>query len=130
MMTDPIADMLTRIRNAGLARLDRTEIPFSKVKHRIALILKQEGFVEDVRVDQSHPAKLTVFLKYDRDKQCAILGLKRASRPGRRVYVRHHEIPKVLNGMGISIVSTSHGLMTDRAAREKRVGGELLCEVW
>jgi small subunit ribosomal protein S8 len=130
MMTDPIADMLTRIRNAGLARLDRTEIPFSKVKLRIAEILKQEGFLDDVRVDESHPAKLTVFLKYDRDRKCAILGLKRASRPGRRIYVGYESIPKVLNGMGISIVSTSRGLMTDRAAREKRVGGELLCEVW
>lgn len=130
MMTDPIADMLTRIRNAGLARLDRTEIPYSKVKLRIAEILKQEGFLDDVRVDESHPAKLTVFLKYDRDRKCAILGLKRASRPGRRIYVGYQGIPKVLNGMGISIVSTSRGLMTDRAAREKRVGGELLCEVW
>lgn len=130
MMTDPIADMLTRIRNAGLARLDRTEIPFSKVKLRIAEILKQEGFLDDVRVDESHPAKLTVFLKYDRDRKCAILGMKRASRPGRRVYVGYQHIPKVLNGMGISIVSTSRGLMTDRAARENRVGGELLCEVW
>lgn len=130
MMTDPIADMLTRIRNAGVARLDRTEMPYSKVKQRIAEILKEEGFVEDVRVDKSHPAKLTVFLKYDRDRRCAILGLKRSSRPGRRIYVGYKDIPKVLNGMGISIVSTSHGLMTDRAAREKHVGGELLCEVW
>ena len=130
MMTDPISDMLTRIRNAGLARLDRTEIPYSKVKLRIAEILKQEGFLDDVRVDESHPAKLTVFLKYDRDRKCAILGLKRASRPGRRIYVGYQNIPKVLNGMGISIVSTSRGLMTDRAARENRVGGELLCEVW
>lgn len=130
MMTDPIADMLSRIRNAGLARLDRTEMPYSKLKVRIAHILKEEGFIEDVRVDETHPAKVTVFLKYDRDKKCAILGLKRKSRPGRRIYVGYQHIPKVLNGMGVSIVSTSQGLMSDRKARERKMGGELLCEVW
>lgn len=130
MMTDPSADMLTRIRNAGLARLDRTEIPYSKVKVHIAEILKEEGFIDDLRVDTSHPAKLTVFLKYDSDRKSAILGLKRKSRPGRRIYVGYQAIPKVLNGMGISIVSTSRGLMTDKRARDQKVGGELLCEVW
>ena len=130
MMTDPIADMLARIRNAGLARLERTDIPFSKLKVRIAEILKEEGYIEDVRVDESHPPKLTVFLKYDRERKSAILGMRRKSRPGRRYYVGYDHIPKVLNGMGISIVSTSHGVMTDKSARTNKVGGEVLCEVW
>lgn len=130
MMTDPIADMLTRIRNAGLARLDRVEIPYSKVKLRIAELLEEEGYVEDVRVDESHPPTITVFLKYDRERKCAILGIRRKSRPGRRIYVGYRDIPKVLNGMGISIVSTSRGVMTDKTARAQKVGGELLCEVW
>lgn len=130
MMTDPIADMLARIRNASLARLERTEMPFSKLKLHIAEILKQEGYIDDVQADRSHPAKLTVFLKYDRERKSAILGLRRKSRPGRRFYVGYDSIPKVLNGMGICIVSTSHGLMTDKSARTNKVGGEVLCEVW
>lgn len=130
MMTDPIADMLSRIRNARIARLDRTEIPHSKVKERIASILKEEGFISDFRTDTEFPAKLTVFMKYGRDRECAIAGIRRKSRPGRRVYVGYRNIPPVLNGLGVSIVSTSHGLMTDTQAREKKVGGEILCEVW
>jgi small subunit ribosomal protein S8 len=129
-MTDPIADMLARIRNAGLARLDRAEIPFSRIKARIAEILKDEGYINDFRVAEDLPAKLTVFLKYVGDHRSAIAGMRRKSRPGRRIYTGHKELPRVHNGMGIAIVSTSAGVMTDREAREKRVGGEVLAEVW
>ncbi len=131
MMTDPIADMLTRIRNAGLARHDRTEVPASRLKEAVALILKSEGFIADVRPSEGEgPKKLTIVLKYGRDRQSAIDGVRRVSRPGRRVYVRHDRIPRVLSGLGISILSTSHGLMSDREARHRKLGGELLCEVW
>ncbi len=131
MMTDPIADMLTRIRNAGLARHDRTEVPASRLKEEVAKILKLEGFIADVRPSEGDgPKKLTIVLKYGRDRQSAIDGVRRVSRPGRRVYVRHDRIPRVLSGLGISILSTSRGLMSDREARRQKVGGELLCEVW
>ena len=131
MMTDPIADMLTRIRNAGLARHDRTEVPASRLKEAVAQILKSEGFITDVRPSEGEgPEKLTIVLKYGRDRQSAIDGVKRVSRPGRRVYVRHDHIPRVLSGLGISILSTSRGLMSDREARRQKIGGELICEVW
>ena len=134
MMTDPIADMLTRIRNAALARHDRTEIPASKLKAALAEILKSEGYISDVRPSETEEEtaqkKLTIVLKYGRDRQSAIDGIRRVSRPGRRVYVRHDRIPKVYSGLGISILSTSHGLMSDREARKHKLGGELLCEVW
>jgi small subunit ribosomal protein S8 len=130
MMTDSIADMLTRIRNAASARLDRAEMPASKLKVRIAEILKAEGYVSDVRVTEGDPARLTIFLKYGRDRKSAIAGIRRSSRPGRRVYVGANEIPLVKNGLGIAILSTSSGVMTDKDARAKSVGGELLCEVW
>jgi small subunit ribosomal protein S8 len=131
MMTDPIADMLTRIRNAGLARHDRTEIPASRMKEAVAKILKSEGFIADVRPSEGEgPKKLTIVLKYGRDRQSAIDGIRRVSRPGRRVYVAHDRIPRVLSGLGISILSTSRGLMSDREARRQKIGGELICEVW
>lgn len=131
MMTDPIADMLTRIRNAGLARHDRTELPASRLKEAVAHILKLEGFIADVRPSEGEGAKkLTIVLKYGRDRQSAIDGVRRVSRPGRRVYVRHDRIPRVLSGLGISILSTSRGLMSDREARRQKIGGELICEVW
>jgi len=131
MMTDPIADMLTRIRNAGLARHDRTEVPASRLKEAVAHILKLEGFIADVRPSEGDgPKKLTIVLKYGRDRQSAIDGVRRVSRPGRRVYVRHDRIPRVLSGLGISILSTSRGLMSDREARRQKIGGELICEVW
>ncbi len=131
MMTDPIADMLTRIRNAGLARHDRTEVPASHLKAAVAQILKSEGFIADVRPSEGEgQKKLTIVLKYGRDRQSAIDGVRRVSRPGRRVYVRHDRIPRVLSGLGISILSTSRGLMSDREARRQKVGGELICEVW
>jgi small subunit ribosomal protein S8 len=136
MMTDPIADMLTRIRNAALARHDRVEMPHSRLKQSVADVLKKEGFVDDVRVSEIPaptdvgPKTLTLVLRYGRDKSSAIDGIRRVSTPGRRVYVRHDLIPRVRSGMGISILSTSRGVMTDKDARANRVGGELLCEVW
>lgn len=131
MMTDPISDMLARLRNASIARHDRTEMPHSNLKQHVAEVLKQEGYVDDVRVSDGDGKKtLTVVLRYGRDKASAIDGVRRVSAPGRRLYVRHDRIPRVRSGMGISILSTSRGVMTDRQAREQRVGGELLCEVW
>ena len=130
MNTDPVADMLARIRNALLARHEAVEIPFSRLKVKIAEILKQEGFINDFSVQNEFPASLRVQLKYTDGRKPAIVGMRRTSRPGRRVYVRHKHIPHVLNGMGISIISTSHGVVTDRDARKNAVGGELLCEVW
>jgi small subunit ribosomal protein S8 len=130
MMTDPIADMLTRIRNAALARHDRTEVPASKLKKAVADILKSEGYIADVRPSEGNTDKLTIVLKYGRDRSSAIDGVRRISRPGRRIYVKHDRIPRVLSGLGISILSTSHGLMSDRDARKHKLGGELICEVW
>jgi small subunit ribosomal protein S8 len=131
MMTDPISDMLTRIRNASMARHDRADMPHSHLKERLAHVLKSEGFLDDVRVSDGEGLKtLTVVLRYGRDRQSAIDGVRRVSTPGRRVYVRHDRIPRVLSGMGVSILSTSRGVMTDKDARKQRVGGELLCEVW
>jgi len=130
-MTDPIADMLTRIRNATMARHDRVEMPHSRLKEHVAAVMKSEGYLDDVRVsDGSEQRQLTLVLRYGRDRQSAIDGLKRVSTPGRRVYVRHDRIGRVCSGMGISILSTSRGVMTDREARRQHVGGELLCEVW
>ncbi|GAB5545775.1 MAG: 30S ribosomal protein S8 [Sandaracinaceae bacterium] len=130
MMTDPISDLLARIRNAILARQDRTEAPLSKLKVNIAEILKEEGYISDYKVDESGFGKVVLFLKYGRDRQSAIAGLRRKSRPGRRVYVGYRDIPKVHNGLGVAIMSTSKGVMTDRTARETKLGGEILCEVW
>lgn len=131
MMTDPISDMLARIRNGALARHDRVEMPHSFLKKNIAEVLKAEGFVDDVRETDGEGKKtLTLVLRYGRGKDSAIDGLRRVSAPGRRVYVRYDRIPRVRSGMGISILSTSRGVMTDRQAREQKVGGELLCEVW
>jgi small subunit ribosomal protein S8 len=131
MMTDPIADMLARIRNAALARHDRAEMPHSRLKEHVAKVLKSEGFIDDVRVTEGEgPKLLTLVLRYGRGKDSAIDGVRRVSTPGRRVYVRHDHIPRVRSGMGVSILSTSRGVMTDKEARKQRVGGELLCEVW
>lgn len=131
MMTDPIADMLTRIRNGALSRHDRVEMPHSKLKEQVGRVLKLEGFVDDVRVSEGEgPRTLTIVLRYTREKSSAIDGVRRVSTPGRRVYVRHDHIPRVRSGLGVSILSTSHGVMTDKDARRQKVGGELLCEVW
>mgnify|MGYP001027086472 CR=1 FL=1 len=126
MMTDPIADMLTRIRNAHLALHKEVSVPRSKMKEAIAAILKQEGYVEDVAVEDR---SITIQLKYHQGKP-AILGLKRMSKPGRRVYVNFRGIPRVQNGLGICILSTSHGVLDGLSAQEAKVGGELLCEIW
>ncbi len=133
MMTDPIADMWARVRNAAMAQHAITRMPASKLKHSIAEILKAEGYIADVRMDESPITKrmeMVVALKYDRDRSCAFQGIRRVSRPGRRVYVGHDRIPRVLSGLGTSILSTSQGLMTDTEARRRKVGGELVCEVW
>ena len=131
MMTDPISDMLARIRNGALARHDRVEMPHSNLKKHIAEVLKAEGYVDDVRESDGEGKKtLTLVLRYGRGKDSAIDGVRRVSAPGRRVYVRFDRIPRVRSGMGISILSTNQGLMTDREARERRVGGEILCQVW
>ena len=126
MMTDPIADMLTRIRNAHLALHKEVSVPRSKMKEAIAAILKQEGYVEDVAVEDR---SITIQLKYHQGKP-AILGLKRMSKPGRRVYVNFRGIPRVQNGLGICILSTSHGVLDGLSAQEAKVGGELVCEIW
>jgi small subunit ribosomal protein S8 len=131
MMTDPIADMLTRIRNGALSRHDRVEMPHSKLKEQVGRVLKSEGFVDDIRVSEGQgPRTLTIVLRYTREKSSAIDGVRRVSTPGRRVYVRHDRIPRVRSGLGMSILSTSHGVMTDKDARRQGVGGELLCEIW
>ncbi len=133
MMTDPISDMLARLRNAAMARHDVARIPASRIKKSIAELLQREGYISSVSEDEVGPERrktITVVLKYGGDKSCAFAGIRRVSKPGRRVYVGHGSIPRVLNGLGVSILSTSHGLMTDKEARQKKVGGELLCEVW
>jgi small subunit ribosomal protein S8 len=133
MTGDPISDLLARIRNAAMARHEHTHVPASKLKRAVAEILKREGYVADVNVEKWGPAQkesITITLKYGRDRQAAFAGLRRVSRPGRRVYVGYREIPRVLSGLGVSILSTSRGLMTDKEARRHKLGGEVLCEVW
>ncbi|MDH3745740.1 MAG: 30S ribosomal protein S8 [Acidobacteriota bacterium] len=132
-MTDPIADLLCRIHNAHTAKHDRMEFPTSNVKLEICRILTEQGYIEGFeRVEDDEPVKKSarVFLKYNHEGQPAIRKLKRISKPGRRVYCSTEDLKPVLNGLGIGIISTSVGLLTDQEAREKRVGGEVLCEVW
>ena len=130
-MTDPIADMLTRIRNALVQKHDVVSMPLSKEKKAIAKILKEEGFITDYAVEGDGQFKeLTITLKYTEDKQRVITGLRRISKPGLRVYAHADELPRVLNGLGIAIISTSNGVMTDREARKQHVGGEVLAYVW
>jgi small subunit ribosomal protein S8 len=130
-MTDPIADMLTRIRNAARASHDSADIPGSRVKINIAKVLKAEGYIKNFRiVSDGRHRMVRVFLNYDEHGQPVIGGLKRVSKPSCRVYCRHDEIPSVLGGFGISIVSTSKGLVTDRQARELGLGGEVVCSAW
>lgn len=131
-MTDPIADMLTRIRNANQAMHDEVRMPSSKLKEALAAILKKEGYIADYEVvDTAGPARsLVVQLKYSPDRERIISGLRRVSKPGLRVYSKSAKVPRVLGGLGVAIVSTSHGLMTDREARQRKVGGEILCFVW
>lgn len=130
-MTDPIADMLTRIRNANQMRYLEVEVPASNIKTEIARILKEEGFISDYKIKKNDAQDVIVLnLKYGQHKERVITGLKRISKPGLRVYAKTNEIPKVLNGLGIAIVSTSKGLMTDKEARKEQLGGEVLAYIW
>ncbi len=130
-MTDPISDMLTRIRNGSRAGHEKVVIPMSNIKARLAEVLKAEGFIKDFILHKdSNQGTLTVVLRYSATKEPAITGIKRASRPGLRLYNNKKEIPEVLNGLGVAILSTSKGVLVDRDARTKGVGGELLCTVW
>lgn len=131
MMTDPIADMLTRIRNAHMAGKDSVDIPSSGVKKNIAEILKKEGYIKEFDyINDNKQGMLKLYLKYDKNEQGAILGLKRISKPGLRVYAKKDELPQVLNGLGVAIISTSRGVMTDNQARDAGLGGEVICYVW
>jgi small subunit ribosomal protein S8 len=132
-MTDPIADMLTRLRNANLAMHDEVKMPSSRLKEALAGILQKEGYISGFSVsdDQSRPHKtLTIELKYSPERARTITGLRRVSKPGLRVYSKADGVPRVLGGLGVAVLSTSQGLMTDREARRKGVGGEILCYVW
>ncbi len=130
--TDPIGDMLTRVRNASSARHEKVLVPASNLKARIAEVLKSEGFIQDyvLHKDDGHQGAITILLKYGSDRVPAISDIKRVSKPGLRRYVATGQIPRVLNGMGIAILSTSKGVMVDREARKQKVGGELICTVW
>lgn len=129
-VSDPISDMLTRIRNAHSAEREFVEIPFSRMKGEIVKILKREGFVKDYVTEGGTKKVLRVFLKYSDERSPAITGLRRISRPGRREYSASQKIPRVVGGMGVAILSTSAGMMTDREARKRQIGGEVLCAVW
>ncbi len=131
MRSDPIADLLTRIRNASRAEHEKVDIPSSKLKVRVAEVLKDEGFIKNFRVlDDTKQGTLRVYLKYGPGNEKVISGLVRVSTPGRRVYVTHDKIPSILGGMGVALVSTSRGVLTDRDARKEHVGGEVLAYVW
>jgi small subunit ribosomal protein S8 len=131
VMTDPIADMLTRIRNANMVRHEKIEVPASNIKKQIAEILKREGFVRDVEyIEDNKQGIIRIFLKYGANNERVITGLKRISKPGLRVYAKSTEVPRVLNGLGIAILSTSQGVLTDKEARQKQTGGEVLAYIW
>lgn len=131
VVSDPIADLLTRIRNANTVNHDRIEVPGSKMKKAIVQILKEEGFVRDFEwVDNGHQGIIRVYLKYGPNKSKVISGLRRISRPGLRVYAKKDQVPKVLGGLGVAVLSTSQGIMTDKKARQTGLGGEVLCYIW
>ena len=131
VVTDTIADMLTRIRNANQMRYEEVKVPASKVKEEIARILKEAGYIKDYKlVKEDVQGTLVLTLKYTENRERVITGLKRISKPGLRVYVKNDEIPKVLNGLGIAIISTSKGIMTDKEARKQNIGGEVLAYIW
>ncbi|PAY26252.1 30S ribosomal protein S8 [Ligilactobacillus salivarius] len=131
VMTDPIADFLTRIRNANMAKHESLEVPASKIKRDIAEILKNEGFVRDVEyIDDDKQGIIRVFLKYGKGNERVISGIRRISKPGLRSYVKADTVPKVLNGLGIAILSTSEGVITDKEARAKKIGGEVIAYIW
>jgi small subunit ribosomal protein S8 len=130
-LSDPLSDMLTRIRNAGKARLDKVDIPGSRLKTALAEAMKKEGFIRNYKfIKDNKQGILRVYLKYDRDAHHVICGMQRVSKPSRRVYVKGKDIRPVLNGIGISVLSTPRGVLTDRQARKENVGGELLCKIW
>ena len=132
-MTDPIADMLTRIRNANVAMHDDVTMPSSKLKESLAAVLQKEGYIQAFRVDQEEgkPSKtLTIDMKYSEARERVITGIRRVSKPGLRVYTKADAVPRVLGGLGVAVVSTSKGLLTDRETRRQRIGGEILCYVW
>jgi len=130
-MTDPIADMLTRIRNAGHARFDKVDIPASRMKISLARIFKDEGFIKNYKViKDNRQGILRVYLKYGDQQQSLIQGLRRVSKPGRRVYAGSEDLPRVQGGLGVAVISTSKGVVSDRQARKMQVGGEVLCEIW
>lgn len=131
VMTDPISDMLTRIRNANMVRHEKLELPASNIKKEVAEILKREGFIRDYEyIEDNKQGALRIFLKYGPNNERIITGLKRISKPGLRVYAKADEVPRVLNGLGIAIVSTSKGVLTDKEARQQAVGGEILAYIW
>ena len=131
VVTDTIADMLTRIRNANQMRYQEVSVPASNLKVSLAKILKDEGFIEDFKVvNDNVQGTIELTLKYGQNKERVITGLKRISKPGLRVYAKAGEVPKVLNGLGIAVISTSHGVMTDKDARKENLGGEVLCYIW
>jgi small subunit ribosomal protein S8 len=131
MVTDPIADMLTRIRNSSMAEHEKTDIPASKLKVRIAELLKEEGFIKNFRlIEDRKQGILRVYLKYGPGQERVITGLRRVSKPGRRLYVGADKIPSVLGGIGVALISTPRGVLTDRESRRLQVGGEVLCYVW
>ncbi len=131
MLSDPIADFLTRIRNAILAKHETTDIPASKLKRRLAEVLKEEGYIADIQLPEKGQREvIRIVLKYDAEEGSALQHLERVSRPGRRVYVSVDRLPRILNGLGVAIISTSRGIMTDRECRQRNVGGEVLCQVW
>jgi small subunit ribosomal protein S8 len=131
MMTDPIADMLTRVRNANTAYADEVVMPASRLKEEIARVLQREGYVRGYRVEGDEPKRrIVIEMKYGPERERTITGIKRVSRPGRRVYADKQHLPRVMGGLGVAILSTSQGLMTDRQAARQRVGGEVLCHIW
>ncbi len=130
-MSDPLADMLTRIRNGVMAHFDSVEMPLSKIKVGVAKVLKQEGYINDYQVsDEGVQGVLKIDLKYGPNNEKVITGIRRISKPGLRQYMKADRIPKVMSGLGVAILTTSHGIISDREARSMNVGGELLCEVW
>ncbi len=130
MFTDPISDMLTRIRNAAAARKTEVLMPYSKLKHNLANILAREGFVAGVEVIEGSLKQLSVKIKYSSDGETVVTGIKRVSKPGQRIYVPMDRIPRTNGGLGVTILSTSKGLMTDKEARKQKYGGEVICQIW
>ena len=130
-MSDPIADMLTRIRNAGKAKLNSVDIPGSKLKTEVAKVLKNEGFIKNYKfLKDDKQGILRIYLKYGQDRNSAIFGIERISKPGRRTYVKSNELKPIFSGMGLAVLSTSKGVMTDKRAAKEKLGGEVLCKVW